>query len=189
MRAGQTLVARELVNLRYELARLHDLPARAVMPDAAVLELSKRKPTDRGAIMGMGGVPRRILQDHADQIGAAIARAKAIVPEGEPNGSMMDEPRVRAECDQLWNVLQVRAGSVGLAGNLVATRGNFTRWFVGSSRHAGRGAMPARARGRRPSSPRGDGAPRRSGAGSTGSCGGPSGWSWSGPPRARWHPA
>lgn len=142
MRAGQTLVARELVNLRYELARLHDLPARTVMPDAAVLELSKRKPTDRGAIMGMGGVPRRILQDHADQIGAAIARAKAIVPEGEPNGSMMDEPRVRAECDQLWNVLQVRAGSVGLAGNLVATRGNFTRWFVGfvEARRQGRHA-------------------------------------------------
>lgn len=130
MRAGQILVARELVTLRHELARAHDLPTRTVMPDAAILELSKRKPTDRAQILQLGGMPRRILQESADAIAAAVARAKAVVPEGEPNGSLLEDPRVRAECDALWNVIQVRAGSVGLAANLLLTRAVFTRWFA-----------------------------------------------------------
>ncbi len=130
MRAGQVLVARELVNLRYRLAEQMDLPVRTVLPDASLIELCKRKPTDRGALMQVSGIPRRVLAEHAEEIGAAVARAKSQVPEGEPNGSMLEDPRLRAECDQVWNILQVRCGSIGLAANLAVTRSTFTRWFV-----------------------------------------------------------
>jgi hypothetical protein len=46
---------------------------------------------------------------------------------------------VRAESDQLWNALQARCASVGLASNLVTTRGSFSRWYlsVAETRRAG----------------------------------------------------
>jgi ribonuclease D len=140
LRPGQMLVARELVMLRYELAKSHDLPARVVLPDAAVIELCKRKPTDRGAIAAVAGIPRRISAAHADDISAAITRAKGAAPESEPANPLADDMRVRAEGDQLWSALQARCAATGLAANLVATRSVFSRWFLASveARRAGR---------------------------------------------------
>ncbi|MBL9140575.1 MAG: HRDC domain-containing protein, partial [Phycisphaerae bacterium] len=108
MRPGQRMVARELVALRYELARVHDLPTRTVIPDAAVVEMSKRRPADRGALGSISGLPRRILASHADEVLAAIERGRAAEPEPEPASAPMDDPRVRAECDALWTACQVR---------------------------------------------------------------------------------
>jgi len=130
LRPGQLIVARALVTLRYELARRHDLPARVVLPDAAVIELSKRKPTDRSVIGNVSGIPRRIAGEHASDIIDAIASVKGAVPESEPSNPLADDMRVRAESDQLWNALQARCASVGLASNLVATRGVFSRWYL-----------------------------------------------------------
>lgn len=129
MRTGQRAIARELVSLRYELAREHDLPTRTVIPDAAVIELSKRKPTDRGALSNISGLPRRIVASHADDVLAAIARGRTAEPEPESHGAPMDDPRIRAECDALWTAVQVRAHSIGLAPNMVVTKSVFTRWF------------------------------------------------------------
>ena len=130
LRPGQMTVARELVKLRYELARTHDLPSRVVIPDAAVIELSKRKPTDPGAIAGVGGIPRRIGGAHGADIVAAIERGKGTAPEREPVNPLADDMRVRAEGDQLWSALQARLAATGLAANLVATRAAFSRWFL-----------------------------------------------------------
>ncbi|MFM9145426.1 MAG: HRDC domain-containing protein, partial [Phycisphaerales bacterium] len=130
LRPGQSAVARALVSLRYTLARSHDLPARVVLPDAAVIELAKRKPTERAAVMGLSGVPRRILQAHADEILAAVATAKGAAPASDPPNPLAEDPRVRAESDQVWNALQARCSSVGLAPNLVVTRASFSRWYV-----------------------------------------------------------
>jgi ribonuclease D len=130
LRAGQMAVARALIMMRYELARTHDMPARVVLPDSAVIELAKRKPTDRSAIGNVSGIPRRIASAHADDMLAAIASCKAATPENEPSNPMADDMRIRAESDQLWNALQVRCASTGLASNLVATRATFSRWYV-----------------------------------------------------------
>jgi ribonuclease D len=101
-----------------------------VLPDAAVIELSKRKPTDRSVIGNVSGIPRRIAGEHATDIIDAIASVKGAVPESEPSNPLADDMRVRAESDQLWNALQARCASVGLASNLVATRGVFSRWYL-----------------------------------------------------------
>ncbi len=130
LRPGQLIVARALVTLRYELARRHDLPARVVLPDPAVIELSKRKPTDRSVIGNVSGIPRRIVGEHATDIIDAIASVKGAAPESEPSNPLADDMRVRAESDQLWNALQARCASVGLASNLMATRGVFSRWYL-----------------------------------------------------------
>ena len=130
LRPGQMAVAKALVLLRYELARSHDLPARVVLPDAAVIELAKRKPVDRGAVQAISGIPRRIGTAHAGDIVDAIAAAKQTVPEGEPAHPLADDLRVRAESDQLWSALQARCAATGLAANLVATRAVFSRWYL-----------------------------------------------------------
>ena len=130
LRPGQMTVARELVRLRHELGRTHDLPARVVMPDAAVVELSKRKPTDAAALANVTGIPRRIGSAHAADIVAAIGRGKSTAPESEPANPLADDMRVRAEGDQLWSALQARCAATGLAANLVATRAAFSRWFL-----------------------------------------------------------
>jgi ribonuclease D len=129
MRAGQRAVARELVGLRYQLARTLDLPARTVLPDATVVDLCKRKPATRAALGMISGVPRRILAAHGDEILQAIERGRSATHEPEPGPQPMDEPRIRAESDALWTAFQVRAHAIGLAPNLVATRNAFTRWF------------------------------------------------------------
>ena len=140
LRPGQMVVARELVSLRYELARSHDLPARVVMPDAAVIELAKRKHTEPAAIAGVAGIPRRIGSAHAADIAAAVLRGKATAPESEPANPLADDMRVRTEGDQLWSALQARCAAIGLAANLVATRAAFSRWFLSmvGARRAGR---------------------------------------------------
>jgi len=141
LRPGQAVVARELVTLRHGLARKHDLPARVVMPDASVIELSKRKPADRAAVLSFSGMPRRILQEHASDIAEAIMRAKALTPDSERGNPLADDPRIRAEADQVWSALQARCAAVGLAANLVATRAAFSRWYLAQveARRAGRG--------------------------------------------------
>lgn len=147
LRPGQSAVARALVSLRYTLARSHDLPARVVLPDAAVIELAKRKPTERAAVMGLSGVPRRILQAHADEILAAIASAKGAAPASDPPNPLAEDPRVRAESDQVWNALQARCSSVGLAPNLVVTRASFSRWYVSMVDARRRGGTVATSEG------------------------------------------
>jgi ribonuclease D len=144
LRAGQRAVARELVALRHELARANDLPTRTVLPDAAVVELAKRKPADRATLGNLSGIPRRIMQMHSDAILDAVARAKNATPEPDNTSFALDDPRVRAECDALWTAVQVRANSIGLAPNLVATRSSFTRWFgsMVDARKAGRALSP-----------------------------------------------
>lgn len=129
MRASQRAMARELVSLRYELARSLDLPARTVMPDATVIELTRRRPADRAALGSISGLPRRVAAAHGDQILEAMARARSAAPEADSGGNPLEDPRVRAECDALWTACQVRANSVGLASNLVMTKSTFTRWF------------------------------------------------------------
>ena len=147
LRPGQLIVARALVTLRYELARRHDLPARVVLPDSAVIELSKRKPTDRSVIGNVSGIPRRIAGEHASDIIDAIASVKGAVPESEPANPLADDMRVRAESDQLWNALQARCASVGLAANLVATRGVFSRWYLSVAEARRRGEILGTADG------------------------------------------
>lgn len=138
LRAGQAAIARQLVTLRYELARSNDLPARTVMPDAAVVELCKRRPADRAQLGNIAGIPRRIVAAHGDQILEAIRAVREQGGQGGQGGhgghaaqqsTPLDDPRVRAECDALWTACQVRAHSTGMAPNLVVTRNAFTRWF------------------------------------------------------------
>jgi len=130
LRPGQMAVAKALVLLRYDLARRHDLPARVVLPDTAVIELAKRKPTDRGAVQAVSGIPRKIGAAHAGDIVDTIAGAKQQVPEGEPAHPLADDLRVRAESDQLWSALQARCAAIGLAANLMSTRAVFSRWYL-----------------------------------------------------------
>lgn len=140
LRPGQMAVARELVSLRYELARSHDLPARVVLPDAAVIELAKRKHTEPAAVAAVPGIPRRIGSAHAADIAAAVLRGKSVAPESEPANPLADDMRVRAEGDQLWSALQARCAATGLAANMVATRAAFSRWFLSmvGARRAGK---------------------------------------------------
>lgn len=130
LRAGQRAIARELVSLRYELARALDLPARTVMPDATVIDLTRRRPADRAALASIAGLPRRVAASHGDEILGAIASARHASSESDGGASPLEDPRVRAECDALWTACQVRANSVGLASNLVMTKNAFTRWYA-----------------------------------------------------------
>jgi hypothetical protein len=95
-----------------------------------VIELAKRKPTDRGAVKAVSGIPRKIGAAHAGDIVDTIAGAKQQVPEGEPAHPLADDLRVRAESDQLWSALQARCAAIGLAANLVSTRAVFSRWYL-----------------------------------------------------------
>lgn len=129
LRAGQRAVARELIAARYEIARTVDMPTRAVLPDAALVEIAKRKPTDRAALGTLSGIPRRVLQQHGDALLAAVERGRHAAPEADAGTPALEDPRLRAECDALWTVVQVRAHATGLAPNLVVTRNAFVRWF------------------------------------------------------------
>ncbi len=150
LRASQRNVARELVTLRHEIARSIDMPTRAVLPDAAVVELAKRKPGDRATLGNLSGVPRRILQSHGDAILEAVSRGKNAPVAGDSTASPLDDPRVRAECDALWTACQVRVNSIGLAPNLVATRSAFTRWFITMAEARGKGQLIGASQGPEP---------------------------------------
>lgn len=131
LRPAALTLLRELVVLRHDLAREADQPPRALLSDATLVEVAKRRPTTPSLLGAVRGLPKPTLHAHGERILATVERAKALPPTREEHAKLLEDATVRAEIDALWLAAQARCLAMGLAPTLVMSRAAFTDWYAG----------------------------------------------------------
>jgi ribonuclease D len=116
-------VAAALAAWREAEARRQDRPAAWIVPDRVLVELARRRPADRAALLAERGMPERMRPALADAMLEVIQAGLA----AEPMAGPPPLPRALAErlevLGQLGAVLVAgRAAAAGLAPTLLATR-------------------------------------------------------------------
>jgi len=122
--ASSQMVARELVRWREEIAANQDRPVQSILPDAALMEIAKRKPasTDRlGQIRGVNqGSLRRRGGDLLDAVKRGGERTPQTLPaDSRPPAPDPDDAPLIALAEAL---VRGRAREAGLAYELLAAR-------------------------------------------------------------------
>jgi ribonuclease D len=84
LESRQLAVLRELAILREQMAFEHDVPARVMLKDDAVIDLAVRGPENLPALRAIRSVPKEEAETYADQIFAAVKRGKAVPPDQRP---------------------------------------------------------------------------------------------------------
>ncbi len=124
-------VLRELVILRYALAKAKNLPPRTVLPDSPMLEAARRKVTSTDELQEIRSFPRQTAAEFGDEILRTMEAARNLPVERDriwlsPEESAEDRTRI----DALWSIITMRAISMGIATALILTRGQLSRWYL-----------------------------------------------------------
>jgi len=131
--ARSRAVAKELAAWRERTASSEDRPVGSVVADPALVELARRKPTNREALEHIRGIQPSTVRRRGDALLEAIERGLQAPPiqreEGRPRFDSADVPLiVLAEA-----VLRARALEAGLAYELIASRSELEA-IVGAAR-------------------------------------------------------
>ncbi len=125
-------ILRELVVLRYELARLRDVPPRTLMADAPLLDVARAKPESARELEDVRGLSRPVVHEFGEQIVECIARAKQLPIDRDrvwtPPEENADD---RMKIDALWSIVNMRCIGMQLAPTMVLTRQQLSRWYLG----------------------------------------------------------
>ena len=121
-------VARELVEWREETARRQDKPVSSVLPDAALVEIARRRPKDLERLGQIRGLNEGVLRRRGREVIAAVERGRDREPiprDGERpiGGDPLDSPAI-ALCEAL---IRARTIDAELAYELVAARADIER--------------------------------------------------------------
>jgi ribonuclease D len=132
-------ILRELVVLRYELARTRDIPPRTVIPDGPLLELARSRYTRPSELFEVRGLSRQVVDDHGSDILRTIDTARNLPLDRDriwtpPEESAEDRIRI----DALWSILTMRCISTGVSTSLALTRSELSRWYLSKERAEGR---------------------------------------------------
>ena len=122
---------RALVVERDRVAELADQPHRVLLPDSALLEMTRRKPKDAADLAAIRGFPRPTAErwhsefltilSNVDQLD--ISREKTSRPSNEPASAQV-------EVDALWMAVCTRLLAQGIAPGIVLSRGVLAEWFL-----------------------------------------------------------
>jgi ribonuclease D len=113
----------EVVILRDELARLHDLPPRTMLRDDVVLELARRSPQSVEALDAIRGLPRPVKADFGQRLLDAVQRGLAQRRPPWPHEPEREEsPPDQFRVDALWAAFQAYCRSLSVDPALVANR-------------------------------------------------------------------
>ena len=142
LRPAATTLLRELVLLRREIARELDQPQRVVIPDAALMELVRRKPERADAVREVRFLPKPVAGKFGDRIAECVRAARDLPPTRDEHARLLEDSAVRARIDAMWLALQARCLADDLAPNLLSSRSEFTDWCaarIARERRARRG--------------------------------------------------
>ncbi|MFM7808931.1 MAG: ribonuclease D [Planctomycetota bacterium] len=124
-------ILRELVVLRYELARTKDVPPRTLLADAPLLDVARAKPESVRELDDIRGLPRPVVQESGQAIIDCIARAKELPIDRDRIWTPPDENADdRMKIDALWSILNMRCIGMHLAPTMVLTRQQLSRWYL-----------------------------------------------------------
>ena len=123
LRRPQAAVLCELVGLRDEIARLHDLPPRSTLRDEVLLDLARRSPVMAKDLDSIRGLPRPIKADFGSRLLEAVGRGlEKRQPPWATEPQHDETPEEQFRVDTLWAAAQAWCRSLGVDPSLVATR-------------------------------------------------------------------
>ncbi|MFL5817721.1 MAG: ribonuclease D [Conexibacter sp.] len=127
-------VARELAAWRERAASLEDKPVGTILPDPALVEIAKRKPTQAADLEQIRGLHGGHLKRRGAELIEAVERGRAAEPIPReargPGSEAGDAPLVAL----VESVIRARAIEAGLAYELVASRAELERIVTAARR-------------------------------------------------------
>ena len=137
-------IARELLDWREALAERQDRPAPTVLSDAAIVELSRRRPATAAELAGVRGVNPGSLRRSGEELLEAITRGARREPIATDEARREERPSPHdaalvALCEAL---VRTRALEAHLAYELLASRGDLQA--VVAAQRGGRGEAEVR---------------------------------------------
>ena len=125
-------ILRELVILRYTIAKQKNLPPRTVLPDSPMMEAARRKMTSTDEMTDIRGFPRNTALEFGAEILRTMENARNLPLDHDRIWSSVEESAEdRTRIDALWSIITMRSISMGIATALILTRGQLARWYVG----------------------------------------------------------
>lgn len=132
--ARSRAVARELAAWRERTAQREDKPVNTILPDAALVEIAKRKPSSPRDLEQIRGLHGGHLRRRGQEIVAAVARGREAEPvpreARRPGGEAGDAPLIAL----LESVIRARVLEAGLAYELVASRAELEQIVIAARR-------------------------------------------------------
>jgi ribonuclease D len=125
---AQRAVARELVEWRENVAREGDRPVPSVLPDAALVEIAKRRPQSLDRLAQIRGLNESTLRRRGQAIVAAVERGREREP--IPSDGVRSPPPDAADAPLIAlaeALLRARASEAELAYELLAARADLQR--------------------------------------------------------------
>jgi len=126
-------VARELAAWRERTAAAADRPVGSIVPDPALVELAKRKPSTTAALEQIRGLHPPVIKRRGGAILEAIARGREAEPIEREEARGRSEPGDAPLIALAESLLRARALEAGLAYELIAARAELEQ-IVGAAR-------------------------------------------------------
>ena len=122
---------RALVLERDRIAEDLDRPHRVVMPDSSLLELVRRRPSDRTKLAAIKGLPRPTHEYAHERILKVIDGADELeLPRPRYVGTPSETAAEQVSVDALWMVVCTRLLALGIAPGVVLSRARLASWFL-----------------------------------------------------------
>ena len=115
-------VARELAQWRELAARSVDRPPSFVLPDQALVEVARRRPSDRAGLEHIRGLPQPTLHRRGDKLLEAVARGLTRAPPPPPPEQAARDPRDAPLVSLAQALVRHRSMESGVAVELIATQ-------------------------------------------------------------------
>jgi ribonuclease D len=127
-------VARELAAWRERTAAAEDKPVGTILPDAALVEIAKRKPSKPADLEQIRGLHGGHLKRRGGELIEAVERGRAAEPIPREARGPGSEPGDAPLVSLIESVIRARAMEAGLAYELVASRAELERIVIAARR-------------------------------------------------------
>jgi ribonuclease D len=127
-------VALELAEWREQVARRMDRPPAFVVPDQALVELARRRPSERRELEHTRGLPPQTLHRRGAEIVDAIERGRRREPPAPPPEKSPREPRDGPLVSLAQALVRQRSLESGVAVELIATQAELAALVAGVRR-------------------------------------------------------
>jgi ribonuclease D len=127
-------VARELAAWRERTASAEDKPVGSILPDAALVEIAKRKPAKTSELEQIRGLHGGHLKRRGHEIVDAVERGREAEPVARESRGPGSEPGDAPLISLVEAVIRARALDAGLAYELVASRAELEQIVIAARR-------------------------------------------------------
>lgn len=137
---AQEALLTALCRARDAIAQAEDMPHRSTVPDGALLEMVRSRPSNPAELVALRGMPRPIVARHGDLLLATVAEHPSEAVEWfSVRRRREDEPLVRAAIDRMLAESQRLAAEREVAPQLAITRADLERHVRRTLGHLRRG--------------------------------------------------